>query len=117
VNWSLVVHGGSGVIERADLMVVSSRHEGVPIASLEAAVAGVPTVGTAVGQIADWAPNAAIAVPIGDPGALAEAIRRLADDEDERLRLAANAQAFAVEHDSDAFVAEMRLLYSAFARD
>jgi len=54
-------------IERADLMVVSSRHEGVPIASLEAAVAGVPTVGTAVGQIADWAPDAAIAVPIGDP--------------------------------------------------
>lgn len=105
------------LIERADLMVVSSRHEGVPIAALEAAVAGVPTVGTAVGQIADWAPDAAIAVPIGDPGALAEAIRRLADDEDERLRLAANAQAFAVEHDSDAFVAEMRLLYSALARD
>lgn len=104
-------------IERADLMVVSSRHEGVPIAALEAAVAGVPTVGTAVGQIADWAPDAAIAVPIGDAAALASAIARLADDEDERLRLAANAQAFAVEHDGDAFVAEMRIPYRAFARD
>jgi glycosyltransferase involved in cell wall biosynthesis len=104
-------------IERADLMVVSSRHEGVPIAALEAAVAGVPTVGTAVGQIADWAPDAAIAVPIGDAEALADAIERLAGDEDERLRLAANAQAFAIEHDADAFVAEMRSLYSAFARE
>jgi glycosyltransferase involved in cell wall biosynthesis len=104
-------------IERADLMVVSSRHEGVPIASLEAAVAGVPTVGTAVGQIADWAPDAAIAVPISDPAALADAITRLAGDEEERLRLAANAQAFAVEHDADAFVGEMRILYRAFARE
>jgi glycosyltransferase involved in cell wall biosynthesis len=104
-------------IDRADLMVVSSRHEGVPIAVLEAAVAGVPTVGTAVGQIADWAPDAAIAVPIGDPAALAEAIGRLADDDDERLRLAANAQAFAVTHDADAFATHMRTLYRAFAQD
>lgn len=104
-------------IEHADLMVVSSRHEGVPIATLEAAVAGVPTVGTAVGQIADWTPDAAIAVLIGDAEALADAIERLASDEDERLRLAANAQAFAIEHDADAFVAEMRSLYSAFARE
>jgi glycosyltransferase involved in cell wall biosynthesis len=72
-------------IERADLMVVSSRHEGVPIAALEAAVAGVPTVGTAVGQITDWAPDAAIAVPIGDAEALADAIERLAGDEDESM--------------------------------
>ena len=104
-------------IERADLMVVSSRHEGVPIAVLEAAVAGVPTVGTAVGQIADWAPDAAIAVPIGDAAALAGAIERLAGDEPERLRLGTNAQAFSVEHDADAFVAEMRILYRAFAGD
>ena len=112
-----VKHGAlRPLIERADLMVVSSRHEGVPIAALEAAVAGVPTVGTAVGQIADWAPGAAIAVPIGDAEALAEAIERLAGDEDERLRLAVNAQAFAVAHDGDAFAAEMRILYGALAR-
>jgi glycosyltransferase involved in cell wall biosynthesis len=113
-----VEHGAlRPLIERADLMVMSSRHEGVPIAALEAAVAGVPTVGTAVGQIADWAPDAAIAVPIGGPEALANAIERLAGDEDERLRLAANAQALASAHDADAFVAEMRILYRAFARE
>ena len=35
--------------EGADILVMSSRHEGVPVAALEAAVAGIPTVGTAVG--------------------------------------------------------------------
>jgi len=98
-------------IERADLMVVSSRHEGVPVVALEAAVAGIPTVGTRVGQIADWAPDAAIAVPVGDAAALAEAIASLAGDEEARLRLAAKAQMSATAHDADAFAAEMRALY------
>ena len=38
-------------------------------------------------------------------------------DEDERLRLAANAQASAVAHDADAFATQMCILYSAFARE
>lgn len=54
------------VVEAADLMIVSSCHEAGPLAILEAAVAGVPTVGTAVGHIAEWAPYAALAVPVGD---------------------------------------------------
>ena len=36
----------------ADLFWLTSRHEAGPVAVLEAAVAGVPTVGTAVGQVA-----------------------------------------------------------------
>ncbi len=38
-------------------MIISSRHEAGPLAVLEAAVKGVPTVGTAVGHIAEWAPQ------------------------------------------------------------
>lgn len=98
-------------IEAADILVMSSRHETVPIVLLEAAVAGVPTVGTAVGQIADWAPDAAIAVPIGDNVALAEAILRLGSNEEERLRLAATAQRLAVAEDADAVVRATRSLY------
>src|SRR5262249_18527527 len=64
-------------VEAADLLVVSSRHEAGPVVALEAAVAGVPTVGTAVGHIADFAPEAAVAVPIGDAAALAAAIEAL----------------------------------------
>ncbi|MGE5721092.1 MAG: glycosyltransferase family 4 protein [Sphingomonadales bacterium] len=99
-------------IENADILVVSSRHEAGPLVTLEAAVAGVPTVGTAVGHIADWAPEAAIAAPIGDFDALAGAIGHLAANEDERLRLAAAAQARAVSEDADFTAARTQRLYA-----
>jgi glycosyltransferase involved in cell wall biosynthesis len=87
------------LVEAADLLIVSSRHEAGPVAMLEAAVVGVPTVGTLVGHIAEWAPSAAAGVQVGDWNGLAHAIRRLLDDEDLRLRLARNAmQRATVEH-------------------
>jgi glycosyltransferase involved in cell wall biosynthesis len=100
-------------MEQADILVVSSRHEAGPLVLLEAAVAGVPTVGTAVGHIADFAPEAAVAVPVGDSGALADAIVRVAGDEPERLRLAAAAQSLAVAADADFTAGEFRRLYAA----
>ena len=99
------------LVERAHMMVVSSRHEGVPIAALEAAVAGIPTVGTAVGIIADWAPDAAVAVPVAKPEVLGEAIVALAGDEDRRLLLAERAQALAVAQDADVTAERTRGLY------
>lgn len=101
--------------DAADLLVMSSLHEAAPIALLEAAVAGVPTVGTAVGNIADWAPDAAVAVPARDPAALAEAIAQLDTDEAERLRLANAAHARAVAHDADAYAAQIRGIYEDLA--
>jgi glycosyltransferase involved in cell wall biosynthesis len=89
------------LVDAADLMVVSSRHEAGPLVMLEAAVAGVPTVGTAVGHLAEWAPEAAVAVPIGDPQALAQAIEQLLTDEDRRLELARQAQQRAILQDAD----------------
>jgi glycosyltransferase involved in cell wall biosynthesis len=68
---------------------------------LEAAVAGVPTVGTAVGHVADFAPAAAVAVPVGDALALADAIEQLACNEARRLRIAAAAQDRALRLDAD----------------
>jgi glycosyltransferase involved in cell wall biosynthesis len=87
--------------EWADLLVVSSRHEAGQMVTLEAAVAGVPTVGTHVGHTTDLAPHAAVAVPVGDAPALAEAIASLAADDARRLQLAAAAQAIAVRNDAD----------------
>jgi glycosyltransferase involved in cell wall biosynthesis len=99
-------------LERADLLVMNSLHEGAPIALLEAAVAGVPTVGTAVGNIADWAPEAAVAVPVRSPQALADAIADLAHNEPERLRLANAAHRRAVDYDADRYAGEIRRLYA-----
>jgi len=99
-------------VEQADLLVVSSRHEAVPMVLLEAAVAGIPTVGTAVGQIADWAPQAATSVPIGNPAALADAIKHLDAHEDDRLRIARAAQALAVDEDAEVATDRTRRLYA-----
>lgn len=89
------------LVEAADLMVISSRHEAGPLVMLEAAAAGVPTVGTAVGHVAEWAPAAAVAVPVGDSAALGAAIGQMLNDEELRLRLAREALKRAMLEDAD----------------
>lgn len=89
------------IVESAHVAVVSSRHEAGPLVVLEAAAAGVPTVGTAVGHIADWSPRAAVAVPCRNPTALAAALESVLGDEDLRMRLADAAQQRAALEDAD----------------
>jgi len=88
-------------MEQADVLLLASRHESGPIVLLEAAVAGVPAVGTSVGLLAEWASDAASTVPAADPEALAEAVMALLADEDRRLRIARAAQARALAEDAD----------------
>jgi glycosyltransferase involved in cell wall biosynthesis len=104
------------LMEAAHLMILSSRHETGPLAMLEAAVAGVPTVGTAVGHIAEWAPAAARCVAVGDAAGLANAIEQLLDDEDLRLRIAHEAFHRAVRDDADRTAAAFMALYSSGSR-
>jgi glycosyltransferase involved in cell wall biosynthesis len=101
---------------RAHLHVVSSRHEAAPVVVLEAAAAGVPTVGTAVGYVADWSPERAIGVPIGDADALAGAISDLLADRARRERLAAAARAWTLAHDADWSAAQFERIYAAATR-
>jgi len=103
------------LVEAAHLMIVSSRHETGPLVALEAAVAGVPTVGTAVGHIAEWAPQAAVAVPVGDWAGLASAIARLLEDEDLRLRIAREALHRAILEDADHTAQSFQAIYTQLA--
>ncbi len=96
----------------AHVLVISSRHEAGPVAVLEAATVGVPTVGTAVGHIAEWAPEAALAVRIGDFRALAAALREVLTDEALRLRLARAARSRALREDADYTASCFERLYS-----
>jgi glycosyltransferase involved in cell wall biosynthesis len=95
----------------ADLLVLSSMHEAGPLVLLEAAVAGVPTVGTAVGHIAEWSPTAALAVDVGDWVGLATAVQRVLVDEALRCRLAAAAQERALAEDADYTARTFEALY------
>jgi glycosyltransferase involved in cell wall biosynthesis len=79
--------------------VVSSRHEAACVSVLEAACTGLMTVGTAVGYLADWSPDRAVAVPVRDAIALSGAIAELLTDRRRRDDIAARARAWALEHD------------------
>ena len=98
-------------MESADLLVMSSVHEAGPLVLLEAAVAGVPTVGTAVGHVVEWTPSAVLAVPVADAPALAGAIRCMLDDDALRLRVAAAAQRRAIQEDADHTALAFEALY------
>ena len=99
------------VMEQAHVNLMSSLHEAGPLVVLEAAALGIPSVGTAVGHLAEWAPQAALAVRVGDAAALAAAIGRLLDDEVLRLQLATEAHRRALLEDAEHTAALFEALY------
>ncbi len=97
--------------QAAHLHVLSSRHEAAAVVVLEAAACGVPTVGSAVGYVADWMPDRAVGVPPADPPALAGAIVQLLEDPARRRSIACAARPWALAHDADATAAAFGRLY------
>jgi glycosyltransferase involved in cell wall biosynthesis len=81
----------------ADLFVLASRFESYGMAYAEAVAYGLPTIGTTAGAIPDTLPDeSAILVKPDDTGALADALRRLIADSNERQKLSSAARAAAV---------------------
>lgn len=77
-----------------DVFVLPSEAEGVPMTILEAMRAGVPVVASDVGSVRDAIDDGdtGVLVPVGDAGALADAVAELLADDDARRRLAARAR-------------------------
>jgi glycosyltransferase involved in cell wall biosynthesis len=100
---------------RAHVHVVSSRHEAAGVVVLEAACAGVATVGTAVGYVADWSPDRAVAVPVGDVSSFADAVVNLLKDPERNSRIADAARKWALEHDADWTAQEFERIYDEVA--
>lgn len=101
----------SDFYNRAHVNVVSSRHEASNVSMLEAACCLVPTVGTAVGYVADWHPDRSVAVPVGNAQALASAIETLIGNPERRKAIATAARSWAVAHDADWAAREYEALY------
>jgi glycosyltransferase involved in cell wall biosynthesis len=97
-------------LRAADIFVLSSRFEGLPVALLEALAAGVPVVASDLPEIREvTGSDAALLVPPGDAIALADGIRRQLENDreaaafgacgqrriEERFTVATNAPRFA----------------------
>jgi glycosyltransferase involved in cell wall biosynthesis len=78
--------------EAADIFVLPSRYEGYGMAIAEALAHGLAVVATRVGAIPEVVPNdAGILVPVDDPEALADSLRRLIESPSMRQELAGRA--------------------------
>jgi glycosyltransferase involved in cell wall biosynthesis len=108
------------LLAAADLFVLASHHEGLPVSVMEALTLGVPVLAPAVGglpQVVDDGENGLL-VPAGTSRALADAIVRAADP-DVRAHLAAGAartgDRFSAAHAVERIEATYRALTSARA--
>jgi glycosyltransferase involved in cell wall biosynthesis len=106
----------SQLYRHAHAVVVSSRHEAASVVALEAASSGVAVVGTHVGYLADWSPDAALTISSFEPSDLADAVIRLLHDRPRRSSLVATARTWALAHDADWTVEQFDRLYQALRR-
>ena len=104
------------LLRTADLYVQSSLHEAAGVSVLEAAAAGVPSVGTLAGYVADWSPLKATAVGDAIPESLADAIVTLHGDPDRRRSIAAAARTVALAQDAAFAALKFAELYRSLNR-
>ena len=82
------------ILAAADIFAMSSTHEGMPLAVMEAMFASKPVISTAAGGIAEMftAEVEGLLTPVGDVGAMALGLERLLTDGALRSRLGAAAR-------------------------
>jgi glycosyltransferase involved in cell wall biosynthesis len=105
------------LIGAADVVVIPSRSEGLPLAALEALAAGKPIVATAVRGLRELLDDGrtALVVPPDDVDALAAAVRRILDDEGLARSLSAAALQEAGRYTEAAMVEAYFRLYAEAA--
>jgi len=105
------------ILSAGDFFTLSSHHEGLPVALMEALALGLPIAATAAGGVPQAAGSAGLITPIGDVEALAASHVRLALDASERSRLATNANQQALRFSIARATAEIEAVYDAASAD
>jgi glycosyltransferase involved in cell wall biosynthesis len=100
-------------LRTAEIFVLASTSEGLPMALLEAMSYGLAIVATEVGGVPDVAKSGeqALLAPPGDPAALAAALSRLAGDPELRVKLGAAAREAAEGLGPEAIAERLDALY------
>lgn len=101
------------LLHRAQLLVLPSWWEALPMAVLEAMAWAVTPVVTPVGALATLVRdgrNGAV-VPLKDPPALAAALEKLVVDDERRARLGAAARADVADYGAEAWTEDLLALY------
>ena len=102
------------ILASCDLAVLPSRAEGLPNAVLEYMAAGLPTIASRVGGIAELVQDGVtgLLVPAEDANALAGALLQFLRDPEQARQIANNGQRFAVENFSfERLIREIDELY------
>jgi len=100
-------------LQRADVFVLGSHYEGLPVSVMEALASGTPVICSAVGGLPEhFSTSAAVAlVPPDDPRQLATTIARILDDPACRSSMASAACVEAERFHIEATVARLESLY------
>lgn len=108
------------IVRASTLALLPSENEALPTTLLEAAACGRPAVATAVGGIPEAVRDGetGLLVPVGDAGALAEAVCTLLEDSSRREAMGRAARQLAERRfGADVWAANLRGLYDAVSRD
>src|SRR3954471_6282510 len=104
----------AAIYAASDLLLLTSRNEGTPVALIESLASGVPGVSTDVGGVRDVLTNEStgITAPDGDAAALAGGVLRLLADETRRRSMGAAGRTAMLERFGiERLVADVEALY------
>ncbi len=105
----------SDYLADADVFVLSSDYEGLPLSGLEAMASGLPIVSTNVGGMADIVTDNGILVEKGDTDGLASALISYVNDHELIERHSKNSFRNVKQYDVSSFIQKYEELYKRYA--